>query len=382
MRNLTRIRPGGLGRNLTVNNLISKTMRVVVILLTLGSVLLSALPAQAHSALPPGNKPIKYTRWAYPSQVSYGPIEDGAGNTGMTPARGAFLTLPFLGQHYITSLFSHCYPDYGDYSQVCRYDGTIASKNVGGPDPDFTAGYAQTAGGHDYLYYAGHDGYDYALTYEPVAAAAPGRVKLADWLVPGCETCLSGKTVEIDHGNGLLTFYGHLSQINVSKGQYVQRGQVIGISGMTGTATGPHLHFGVYHTNGTGPVDPYGWAGSYPDPYSKDVGNLWLGGSPRFAQVQLPNVTLTVAPQADKPSNIDVGWSSPAVASFTVSVVDQQGLRTAWTTSRGNASATFRARPGHRYWFWATATSDLGWTDAAGSDVVQVPVPGHGALPA
>jgi len=365
-----------------VSTLVSKAMRVFVLLFTLICLFCAAVPAQAHSALPPGPaKHIKYTRYAYPSQVSYGPLETGQGNTGMAPSSGAFLTLPFMGPHYITSVFSHCYPDYGDYSQVCRYDGTVASKGVGGPDPDFTAGFAQSAGGHDYLYYAGHDGYDYGLTYEPVAAAAPGRVKLADWLVPGCTTCLSGKTVEIDHGNGLLTFYGHLSKINVTKGQYVYRGQVIGISGMTGTATGPHLHFGVYHTNGTGPVDPYGWGGSYPDPWSRDAGDLWIGGSPRFASITMPSVTVTATPQAGDPTKIDLTWSSAGNNSFTVYAVNQAGQRLAWTTSAGNGHATYQGRPGHLYWFWVSATSDYGWTDGAGSEVVRVPVPGHGALP-
>ena len=363
-----------------MNYLVTKAMRVFVVLLTLGCLLLSALPAQAHSALPPGHKQIKYSRWAYPSQVTYGPIEDGNGETGIGPAGGAFLTLPFMGPHYITSVFSHCYPDYGNYTRVCRYDGTVATAGVGGPDPTFDAGFAQTPGGHDYLYYAGHDGYDYGLNYEPVAAAGPGRVMLANWLVPGCETCLSGKTVEIDHGNGLLTFYGHLSRIDVSKGQYVGRGQVIGISGMTGTATGPHLHFGVYHMNGGGPVDPYGWGGSYPDPWSKDAGDLWLGGSPRFAPVQLPSVTVSATPREGDPSVVDVWWSSPGTMSFTVYLVTQDGRRTTWTSSRGNGSATFQGKRGQSYWFWVTARSDLGWTDGAGSDVVGVPRLSHGAL--
>ena len=357
-------------------------MRVLAIFFTLGCLVLFAVPAQAQTALPPGpQKPAKYTRWAYPSQVPYGPIETGAGDTGMAPAQGAFLTLPFMGPHYITSLFSHCYPDYGDYSQVCRYDGAVASKRVGGPDPDFTAGFAQSAGGHDYLYYAGHDGYDYALTYEPVAAAAPGRVKLADWLVPNCHTCLSGQTVEIDHGNGLLTFYGHMSKILVTKGQYVYRGQVIGISGMTGTATGPHLHFGVYRTNGNGPVDPYGWSGSYADPWPRDAGDLWISGSPRFASITMPNVTVTAVADPANPATIHVAWSSPGNNAFTVYYVNQFGQRTAWTTSGANSSATFNGRLGHSYWFWVSATSDYGWTNAAGSEVVDVPVPGHGALP-
>ena len=53
------------------------------------------------------------------------------------------------------------------------------------------------------------------------------------------------------HGNGINTLYSHLSEIDVSKGQSVATGQTIGLSGMTGYATGPHLHFGVYATEGT-----------------------------------------------------------------------------------------------------------------------------------
>ncbi len=354
-------------------------MRVAVLVFVLGSFLLSAQRAQAHSALPPGHQPIKYSRWAYPSQIPYGPIENGAGNTGEAPSNRAFLTLPFMGPHYVTSIFDHCGPNYVVSGRICRYDGVIASKTTGGPDPTFDAGYAQTTGGHDYLYYSGHDGYDYGLFYEPVAAAAPGRVILANWLVPGCETCLSGQTVEIDHRNGLLTFYGHLSHIWVAKGQYVSRGQVIGISGMTGTATGPHLHFGVYKTNCNGcPVDPYGWSGPGADPYPGDLGDLWIGGSPRFASIEMPNVTVTAAVELDNPLAIDVAWSSPGSVTIRVYIVTQDGTRHGWTNTRGNGSATFYGKPGQAYWIWATATSDLGWTNGGGSPVVRVPALNHG----
>ncbi len=67
--------------------------------------------------------------------------------------------------------------------------------------------------------------------------------------VPGCYSF--GKWVMIKHGNGLNTLYAHLSQVDVSQGQSVGTGQVIGLSGMTGYATGPHLHFGVYASEGT-----------------------------------------------------------------------------------------------------------------------------------
>jgi len=380
LRNLTKSPAVRSGRGPTLSNLGTKAMRVAVFVLTLGSFLLSALPAEAHSALPPGHQQIKYSRWAYPSQVAYGPIEDGTANIGQAPASGAFLTLPFMGPHYVTSLFDHCGPNYNVSGRVCRYDGTVASSSVGGPDPGFGAGYAQTPGGHDYLYYSGHDGYDYGLTYEPVAAAAPGRVLLANWLVPNCHTCLSGQTVEIDHGNGLMTFYGHLANISVTKGQYVYRGQVIGTSGMTGTATGPHLHFGVYYLNGNGPVDPYGWSGSGADPYARDLGNLWLGGAPRFAPITMPTVSVTATASAANPSTINVTWSSPATVTFSVHYVTRDGVRHLWRSNDGPGSATFQGKAGQTYWFWATATSWLGWSDGGGSDVIAVPHLNHGEV--
>jgi murein DD-endopeptidase MepM/ murein hydrolase activator NlpD len=55
----------------------------------------------------------------------------------------------------------------------------------------------------------------------------------------------------VKHSNGLNTLYAHLSEIDVSKGQPITAAQTIGLSGMTGYATGPHLHFGVYATEGT-----------------------------------------------------------------------------------------------------------------------------------
>ncbi|HEY1419455.1 MAG TPA: peptidoglycan DD-metalloendopeptidase family protein [Candidatus Dormibacteraeota bacterium] len=354
-------------------------MRVVVLIITLLSLLLYGVPVQASGALPPGEKQGKYYRWSYPSQVAYGPIEDGQGNTGAAAAPGAFLTLPFMGPHYITSIFDHCGPNYGTHGSVCRYDGTVASASVGGPDPGFSSGFAQTPGRQDYLYYEGHDGYDYGLYYEPVAAAAGGTVMLANWAVPSCHTCLSGLTVEINHGNGLLTYYGHLSKINVSKGQYVARGQVIGISGMTGTATGPHLHFGVYYVNGRGPVDPYGWTASTPDPYSRDLGDLWLSGSPRFAGIALPQVSVAAAAEIDNPTAIDVSWSSPGGANlYAVYWVDPSGAMRAISTDTTKTSVVFHGGHGVSYWFWVTAKTDLGWTDASGSPVVAIPHVSHG----
>ena len=347
--------------------------------LAIGLQILFAVEAQASPALPPGQKAGAYARWSYPSQMPYGAIEYGNAVTGEAPAAGAFLTLPFMGPHYITSLFDHCSPNYTANGRLCRWDGQVASKTVGGPDPGFTEGYAQTPGSHDYLYYDGHDGYDYGLFYEPVAAAAPGRVMLAGWAVPSCHSCLSGLTVEIDHGNGLLSYYGHLSEIGVAKGQYVQRGQVLGRSGMTGTATGPHLHFGVYYINGTGPVDPYGWKGSFPDPYSHDIGDLWITGSPRFAGVAMPHVSVNATADPADPTAITVSWSSPGAGDvFNVNYVLQDGSMKPLTGAVRAGSLVFHGKPSQSYWFWVTVRTNLGWTDAGGSLTVSVPGLNHG----
>lgn len=74
-------------------------------------------------------------------------------------------------------------------------------------------------------------------TGNPVRATANGKVTVASW------NGGYGKMVEIDHGNGLTTRYGHLSSIDITVGQSVRIGQVIGKIGSTGRSTGPHLHY-------------------------------------------------------------------------------------------------------------------------------------------
>jgi len=85
-----------------------------------------------------------------------------------------------------------------------------------------------------------HAGIDFrAGSGQPVRAAAFGRVTKAEW------TGGYGKMVEIDHGNGLKTRYGHLSRILVNEGETVGAGTPIGRVGSTGRSTGPHLHYEV-----------------------------------------------------------------------------------------------------------------------------------------
>lgn len=83
-----------------------------------------------------------------------------------------------------------------------------------------------------------HTGLDFrAATGDPVRVTANGKVVSAGW------SGGYGRMVEVDHGNGLSTRYGHLSEINVKVGEAVKIGQVIGLVGSTGRSTGPHLHY-------------------------------------------------------------------------------------------------------------------------------------------
>jgi len=98
-----------------------------------------------------------------------------------------------------------------------------------------------------------HNGLDIAAPAgAPVYAPAGGMVKLVRQ-----DYKLHGKTVVIDHGQGVSSLYLHLSQIAVKEGQGVAEGDLIGSVGSTGAATGPHLHWGVYIAGQA--VDPRFW---------------------------------------------------------------------------------------------------------------------------
>ncbi|HXG84489.1 MAG TPA: M23 family metallopeptidase [Pyrinomonadaceae bacterium] len=92
-------------------------------------------------------------------------------------------------------------------------------------------------GGYSYEFHAGMD--ISGDTGDVVVAPANGVVSKAGWLGG------YGNMVEINHGNGLTTRYGHLSRIGVHAGDKLQRGQILGLMGSTGRSTGPHLHFEV-----------------------------------------------------------------------------------------------------------------------------------------
>ena len=84
-----------------------------------------------------------------------------------------------------------------------------------------------------------HNGQDFIVPYgTEVYATGDGSVIESGWNSGGFGNC-----IVIDHGYGLQSIYGHLSEIKVVKGQNIKRGDLIGISGSTGLSSGPHLHY-------------------------------------------------------------------------------------------------------------------------------------------
>jgi murein DD-endopeptidase MepM/ murein hydrolase activator NlpD len=127
------------------------------------------------------------------------------------------------------------------------------------------------------LNYDNHPGIDYAngnnLRGKPVTPAATGTVlPNRCWTYNTGGTCSSWGAVGVDHGNGYITQYWHMSDVQVQSGQQVTTDTVLGHVSDVGIPGQPHLHFEVAKRVGSTyvHVDPYGWAGSFDtDPYTK-----------------------------------------------------------------------------------------------------------------
>lgn len=101
-----------------------------------------------------------------------------------------------------------------------------------------------------------HKGVDYAGGYgSPVVAPAAGKIRLVGYEDAGFH--VHGNVVGIDHGQGVVSIFMHLQDINVTEGTIVKAGQRIGTIGSTGASTGPHLHWGLYVNQVA--VDPVPW---------------------------------------------------------------------------------------------------------------------------
>jgi murein DD-endopeptidase MepM/ murein hydrolase activator NlpD len=106
------------------------------------------------------------------------------------------------------------------------------------------------------LYVSGsHNGVDFrAPIGTPIKSSGNGKVAGTGNTDADCPRVSFGKWILIKYDNGLATTYGHLSKIEVSPGQVVTAGQIVGYSGNTGYSTGPHLHVSAYAADAVNPV--------------------------------------------------------------------------------------------------------------------------------
>ncbi len=182
-------------------------------------------------------------------------------------AASPFLRYPFYGSASIFSLFDHQYPLYtaegGGYANtLVASDGSTRNNAVNG---SCTGGYSC---------YSGHAAYDYQESWQPALAAAGGSVTQATWNSATDHSFGCGLYVKLTHTSvspNYQTLYCHLSAMLVQAGEVVVQTQQVGTSGTTGDwGTVRHLHFEVRVQNAGGswkPTDPYGWSGTYTDPW-------------------------------------------------------------------------------------------------------------------
>lgn len=144
-------------------------------------------------------------------------------------------------------------PDPAEQARIAREAARIAkARERDDARSDFAAGFTWPARGRISGIYGSqrvlnglprspHMGLDIAApTGTPIVAPAPGVVTLVDH-----DMLLTGGTVILDHGHGVSSVFIHMSQVDVSVGQRLARGDAIGAIGMTGRASGPHLHWGL-----------------------------------------------------------------------------------------------------------------------------------------
>lgn len=148
-------------------------------------------------------------------------------------------TLPRIGEEQVTKkkVFSESSPE-------SLWHGRFRA-----PSPAKVTGVFGSARVYNGTKRSQHEGIDFRVrTGTPIRAANAGTVVLARNLY------FEGNCVMLDHGQGLMTVYMHLSKFRVKEGDKVQAGQILGLSGGTGRATAPHLHFAVR------------WQGEYVNP--------------------------------------------------------------------------------------------------------------------
>jgi murein DD-endopeptidase MepM/ murein hydrolase activator NlpD len=204
-----------------------------------------------------------------------------------------FLYPPYPGRASQESIFDHSTPNYTFDNRIVGFTGDEARKNCPSPEPPGTpppqrgvcnagegAYWSYSLGA--WMYYDGHDGVDYGISYRPIYAAADAdQIVYAGWWDPQNHKVNLGIYVRLHHPNGYNTYYGHMSSVAVQSCSppgcvFVPHGEMLGISGTTGNSSGPHLHLLVRNPSNKS-VDPYGWQGSGTDPWiNTQKESLWV----------------------------------------------------------------------------------------------------------
>jgi murein DD-endopeptidase MepM/ murein hydrolase activator NlpD len=250
-----------------------------------------------------------------------------------------FLHRPYYGNKSIiqrtNSYFDHDKPWYDSDNIFVRFDGQKWTSNDGIGVCTISVNC-----------YDGHNGYDLNLWFEPVLSAAAGTVIRAGWYDPTNHSSAFGLWAAIDHGNGYVTAYGHLSSLAVYNGEKVGIQWPLGTSGTTGSSTGPHLHYSVYYLPNWYATDPFGWSGNYPDP--NIVPDYYLFVSNPATNNTVPDLSgngSKIYPGATMVDDGTSDWSSTGSWATATSSTDINGNLHYTATSSGSATATATWQP-------------------------------------
>ncbi len=278
-------------------------------------------------------------------------IARAVGSTHATPINHASTPVPFMHRPYYgnltvsqrtTSFVDHDKPWYVNDGIFVRYDG-MRWTNVA---------IGSCTGGVNC--YDGHNGYDLNLRFESVLSVAAGTVIRAGWYDPMNHQSALGLWAAVDHGNGYVTAYGHLSALTVYNGEKVGTQWQLGTSGTTGSSTGPHLHMATYYLPNWSATDPFGWTGNYPDPNVVPDNYLWVNNA--GTSYTVPNLSgngSAVYPGATMVDDGSSGWSSTGSWTSSTASTDINGALhyTGTTSGSATASATWQPRlPGDGYY--------------------------------
>lgn len=249
-----------------------------------------------------------------------------------------FMHRPFYGNQTIgqrtVSFVDHDKPWYDNDGTFVRYDGKKWTNVAIG----------SCTGGVNC--YDGHNGYDLNMWYEPVLSVAAGTVIRANWYSPLNHNSSLGIWAAVDHGNGYVTAYGHLSALTVSVGDRVGTQWQIGTSGTTGSSTGPHLHMATYYLPYWQATDPFGWTGNYPDPNVVPDNYLWVNNPGTDTTIPLLSSNgSAIYPGATLVDDGDTGWSSTGNWTRDTSNTDIKGTLHWTPTTSGSATATATWHP-------------------------------------